>query len=314
MDSTTINEVVEAIAPAPKLQHAAFDKIKRWVTSRDTNGYPIPTWSYGPPGGGKTHLAQQLADALGVQFIPQAFGPTTTDVRVIGFLNAALGVYVPGPAYEWMRNGGLWFMDELDNCEPSALVSINSLLANDRIRFPNGETVLKHKDCYALAGANTLGTGAQAGFRRQSQDAAARSRWAKVKLEYDEKLERALSPVAEWVDYVIKVRAAVERLAKSNIWITPRDSIIGSAALKNGVPEHEVVDHLLAEFSADARAQILKECGVFSLEVNKPKPMPKTAYVAGKEVLEQAEGLESVPTWNESNSYRKISKKIRQYE
>ena len=307
MDDHAINEVTELIAP--KLQHSAFERIKRWVTSRDTNGYPIPTWSYGPPGGGKTHLAQQLADDLKVSFIPQAFGPTTTDVRVIGFLNASLGTYVPGPAYEWMRSGGLWFMDELDNCEPSALVSINSLLANDRIRFPNGETVVKHKDCYALAGANTLGTGATAGFRRQSQDAAARSRWAKVKLEYDEKLERALSPVAEWVDYVIKVRAAVERLAKSNIWITPRDSIIGSAALKNGVPEIEVVDHLLAEFSNDAKTQIINECGIFFLNTNKPKPKP---YV---DIVQVNEGLESgSTTWNESISYHKVSKKIRQYE
>lgn len=299
------------------LQHKSYHHIKRWLTSRDTNGFPLPVWAWGPPGSGKTHLAEQLALELAVAFIPTAWGPTSTDTRVVGFLSAGSGTYIPGPAYGWYKDGGLWFLDELDNAEPSALVSINSLLANSKFRFPNGELLSKHKDCYALAGANTLGTGAQQGFRRQSQDAAARSRWAKVRVEYDDALEDALSPVPLWVAYVRKVRAAVERLAKTNVWITPRDSIIGSAALLNGVPESEVVDHLLAELSDDARKQVLSEVGVFTMSPPKPKERPQVQlseeYKTKWKPVSPATGLESSPTWSEQFPYKKPNKKYREY-
>jgi len=292
------------------LKHFSQERILRWVTSRDTNGFPIPVWGYGPPGGGKTHMAEQIAAAIGAEFIPMSFGPTTTDTRVLGFLSAAQGSYIPGPAYGWYKNGGLWFLDELDNCEPSALVSINALLANSAFRFPNGELVQKHKDTYCLAGANTLGTGAQNGFRRQSQDAAARSRWAKVAIPYDEELERNLADNKPWTDYVLKVRNAVARLAKSNIHITPRDSIIGAAGLRNGIDPQEVVDHLLAELSEDAKKQILNEVGMFN-----PKPQVQQEKIKVADL-----GDIAVPLWWTQNKatpqpdYPKASKKIREYE
>lgn len=290
-----------------QLQHKDYARIRAFITSRDSAGYPIPTLAVGPPGSGKTHMAEQLADELQVQFIPQTFSPTTTDTRVVGFLSAANGAYIPGTAYSWFKDGGLWFIDEWDNGEPSAVVSTNGLVANTKARFPNGEVVTKHKNAYLFACANTMGTGATQGFRRQSQDAAARSRWAKTRLEYDEALERALSPVPEWVDYVVRVRKAVERLAKTNIWITPRDSIIGSALLSNGVSDEDVAKHLFAEFSEDALQQVIKEVGVFRSKKNQPPPT-STPHMS------KPVGLDSIPAWNEANPYRKTSKKIRQYE
>lgn len=302
------------------LKHRDFDKIKRWVSARDCNGFPIPVWGWGPPGGGKTHLGAQIAEELKVDFLPMAFGPTTTDTRVVGYLSASNGSYIPGIAYGWFKNGGLYFMDEIDNCEPSALVSINALLANDRFRFPNGELVAKHKDTYALAGANTLGTGAQNGFRRQSQDAAARSRWAKVRLEYDEELERALATPANalWVTYVQKVRVAVNRLAKTNVWITPRDSIIGAAALRNGVPPEEVVEHLMCELSEDARRQVLAEVGVFDPNPPPPpKPRPAPQYDTAQTTNPGGGDLSELQVpgwWTKGGVGKKPSKKFRDYE
>lgn len=298
-----------------QIRHKDFERIKRWVQSRDISGYPIPVWSYGPPGSGKTHLAAQLAQELGANFIPMAFGPTTTDTRVVGYLNAATGAYVEGPAYRWFKEGGFWYMDELDNCEPSALVSINSLLSNQLFRFPNGETVEKHKDTYALAGANTLGTGSQQGFRRQSQDAAARSRWAKVKLGYDEALEAALSPNLMWTKYVQKVRRHVDSMAKCSVWITPRDAIIGSAALANGVPDIEVQEHLLAEFGDDIRQQILSAVGNFVSTPPPPPPLtappmtdPKYKYSCFDTVKDSAAGNIYPPKKHKKNP------KLRDYE
>lgn len=254
-----------------KLVHRDFERVLRWVSSRDTSGFPVPVWLWGAPGAGKTHLAAQISEALALanggedfKFWPISFGPTTTDSKVVGYTNAATGAYVVQIGRSWYEHGGLLYCDEIDNAEPSALVSLNALLANGEFRFPDGKLVKKHKNCFALAGANTLGTGATQGFRRQSQDAASRSRFAKVKLEYDETLENALSPIPTWTAYVQKVRKEVGKMAKSSVHITPRDAIIGAAALSNGVPANEVVDHLFSEFSDDSRRQIEDACGKFT--------------------------------------------------
>ena len=303
------------------LRHKKYALVKQWVTSRNIAGYPIPVWLYGPPGLGKTEVTIQLAEELEQPIYFVVCSDITTDTRVLGFRNASIGEYVEGAAYAWYKNGGILFFNEIDNCAVSGLVALNTIVSNTKFRFPNGEWCVKHKDCYAIADANTLGTGSQAGFRRQSQDAAVRNRWAKVRLEYDEALELALAPVPEWVEYVQKVRRATERLAKSNIYITPRDSIIGSAALANGMADDDVSDHLFSEFSDDAKAQVLKEVGVFRSRKNIPAPKPTPTPTATDEVEDeqpwkhpQDKGLDSVPTWNENNPYRKISKKIRQYE
>lgn len=307
------------------LRHKKYELVKQWASSRNIAGYPIPVWLYGPPGLGKTEIVLQLAEEFAASIYFVVCSDITTDTRVLGFRNASTGEYVEGAAYAWYKNGGILFFNEIDNCAASGLVALNTIVSNTRFRFPNGEWCEKHKDCYAIADANTLGTGSQAGFRRQSQDAAVRNRWAKVRLEYDEALERSLAPVPEWVEYVQKVRRATERLAKSNIYITPRDSIIGSAALVNGMSDSDVSDHLFSEFSEDAKAQVLKEVGLFVSQKNRPKPKPVQQVVGtpeGIKIVDDPEpwkhphdkGLDSVPTWNESNPYRKISKKIRQYE
>lgn len=252
-----------------KLVHRQFDVLLRCVMARDTNGYPLPVWGYGAPGAGKSHLAYQMAMALGVEFYPISFGPTTTDSKVVGFQSAAQGKYVLALGRDWYENGGFFFCDEADNAEPSAAISLNALAANHHYRFPDGKLIEKHKNCYLFAGANTLGTGATQGFRRQSQDAAFRNRWGKIKIEYDEALEAQLAPCKPWVEYVQKVRASVEKMAKTSVWITPRDSIIGSAWLLQGIPAEVVVEHLFCELAADARKQVISECGKFTWNPNK---------------------------------------------
>lgn len=248
-----------------KLCHKQFEDILSIVSSRDINGYPTPLWLYGAAGGGKTTLVRQIADALDMQFLPIVFGPTTTDTKVIGFMNAAHGQYVTALGRRWYEEGGLFLCGEIDNAEPSALVSLNMLVAQDEFLFPDGKLIKKHKDCYIIADANTLGTGASDGYRRQSQDAASRSRWFKYKLEYDEVLETKLAPILSWTSYVQKVRKALSKVAKTSIKITPRDSILGSAALRNGVRPELVIAHLFAEFSEDARKQVINEVGEYKM-------------------------------------------------
>lgn len=276
---TIANELAELKANKPKeihikkdgktiklkgVVHEAFDRVMKWVTSRDKNGYPIPVWLYGGAGGGKSHLAAQVASALGIDFYPIYLSPTTSDSKIVGFKNAGVGAYVVGLAYDAYCNGGLLYFDEIDVAEPGCLVAINSLVANTEYRFPDGKVVKRHVDFYCLAGANTLGTGSIGGYRRQNQDAAVRNRWAKVRLDYDLEMEMKLSQHQQWTKYVQKVRHCLAKMAKHNIVISPRDSYIGSAALENGVPAEEVVEHLFAEMTQDVRHSVIEECGVFN--------------------------------------------------
>jgi hypothetical protein len=268
----TVNH--KPVAQVAGLLHRQYKQVFKWLTSRTESGQWVPVWLWGCPGAGKSHLAEQLADGLkqfcGAKksdkfFFPVNLGPTTTESKLVGFLNLAAGQYVPGLAYEPFKNGGLLFLDEIDVTDPGVLVALNALLSNRTYRFPNGELVTRHQNFFVLCGANTLGRGSVEGYKRQAQDAASRDRLVKVKFEIDPEMERALSKDQAWCKYVQKVRAFIQTLAKFTIHITPRASYLGSAALANGVSPEEVAEScLFAEMTEDVREQVIAACGQFS--------------------------------------------------
>lgn len=179
-------------------QHKQFQQVLRAVTSRRAGskskpGKTINAFLYGSPGAGKSHVARQVADALGVDFTSHVCNPADTASKVTGFLNKANGDYAAGICYEWFKNGGVLFVDELCNADASFPVSLNSLVENDYFTFPNGETVERHPDTFLIVADNTNGTGSKDGFQRRTLDASTRSRFYFIKFEYDEQLEGELS-------------------------------------------------------------------------------------------------------------------------
>lgn len=216
-------------------RHRDFEPMVKTVTSRDINGLTCPLWLFGPPGGGKTTIAHQIGEALGLKVYEKSISPTDTSSVIVGYRNIANGAYVEGLVYQPFKHGGVVVIDEFCNGDPGVAISTNGITANDRVMFPNGEMVHKHKDFFVVVADNTKGEGSTGGYRRNKVDAATKSRFSFFEVEYDEKLEKDLAQHDEWVGYVQKVRAYVKKNSPANVYISPRISYTGAAQLRSGM-------------------------------------------------------------------------------
>lgn len=146
---------------------------------------------YGPAGSGKNTIAEQIAEALGVEFYYQNTLVTKFDVS--GYKNAQ-GEYEETPFYKAWKNGGLFFADELDNSTAEAIIALNAALANGYYTFPNsGEKVAKHPDFYCIAAGNTNGQGATEEYcGRYQMDESSRDRFAFIEIDYNAKVEESI--------------------------------------------------------------------------------------------------------------------------
>lgn len=146
---------------------------------------------YGPAGSGKNTIAEQIAEALGVEFYYQNTLVTKFDVS--GYKNAQ-GEYEETPFYKAWKNGGLFFADELDNSTAEAIIALNAALANGYYTFPNsGEKVAKNPNFYCIAAGNTNGQGATEEYcGRYQMDESSRDRFAFIEIGYNKKVEESI--------------------------------------------------------------------------------------------------------------------------
>jgi energy-coupling factor transporter ATP-binding protein EcfA2 len=208
--------------------HMKFDRILKSVTRRKM------TWMCGPTGSGKTTAAQMAAKALGMEYTEVACGPETDQYELFGHITPD-GRYIEGKIRKVFEFGGILMLDEIDNSNPSALVSMNPALSNDGAMFPDGY-VKKHPDFVCIAGANTWGNGADRQYVGRTEiDAATVSRFKFIDFDYDEtaELDWAGHDQKLWVEFCQKVRhTAFDRGLE--VIVSPRASINGASELRDG--------------------------------------------------------------------------------
>lgn len=145
----------------------------------------------GPAGTGKSTIAEQAAEALGLEYGSLSLSPMTPTSAILGYMQAT-GEYVGTLFRERYENGGVFHFDEIDNSHPSTLAVVNAALANGAMAFPDG-MVKRHADFRAVASANTYGKGADRQYvGRQALDAATLDRFTIETIEIDEALETDL--------------------------------------------------------------------------------------------------------------------------
>lgn len=148
-------------------------------------------YMYGPAGTGKNVTAKQCAEALDM---PIFYNNTIyTKYDLCGYMDAN-GQYVPTTFYNFMKAPkGLYFMDEYDNSQSSALVCFNDVLEDKKYTFPNGETLYLDENHKIIAAGNTNGQGATEEYNdRYVIDESNRSRFMFVSVTYDSAVEKSI--------------------------------------------------------------------------------------------------------------------------
>lgn len=165
-----------------------------------------PIMLIGPAGSGKNVAISQVASALGMKMYYT--NNASNEFKLTGFIDAG-GNYRDTEFYKAFKDGGLFFLDEIDNSDPSALIVINSALANGYMAFPH-ETIERHPNFRIIAAANTWGKGSDLQYvGRNALDAATLDRFDNIFFDYDKDLKANLYPNDEVLNFMWNFRDAI---------------------------------------------------------------------------------------------------------
>lgn len=197
----------------------------------------------GMAGTGKTHAAEQVAEALSLNFYSMSVGAQTSKSDIIGYMSAS-GNYVTTHFRKAYEEGGVFLMDEIDAGNANVLIQVNAALSNGLCAFPD-KMVKRHKDFVFVASANTFGNGANRQYVGRNQlDAATLDRFAVIEWLIDDKLEESLAMGLNGKAWYMAVRAARDYILEHNIraLVTPRATQKGCLLLDAGQNVDEVIE------------------------------------------------------------------------
>lgn len=188
----------------------------------------------GMAGTGKTKSAQQVAEALNLNFYCMSVGAQTSKSDLVGYMDAN-GKYISTMFRKAYEKGGVFVMDEIDAGNSNVLIVLNSALSNGVCAFPD-KMVQMHKNFHFIATANTYGNGADRTYVGRNQlDGATLDRFATIDWKIDEKLEEALVKGLRysniWLKTVRSLRKYIDERSMRAI-VSPRATIKGATVLE----------------------------------------------------------------------------------
>lgn len=237
--------VLTANGERKPIEGATHPKLATIVSALDAGEHVLMV---GPAGTGKSTIADQAAEALGLEFYALSLSPQTPTSQLVGYMQAT-GDYVSTLFRKAFEQGGLFHFDEFDNGHPSILATVNAALANGSMAFPDG-MVKRHQDFRCVASANTYGRGADRMYvGRQALDQATLDRFSVVDVHVDESLEMTLSMATGLAEHTVRQVVAYVRKLRRNgeqhrmaVVISPRAAVGMCRLVKAGIPWGEVVD------------------------------------------------------------------------
>lgn len=275
-----VGELPARQLPEGEHRHPMFEKVLRLVAAG------VNVLLVGPAGTGKTTLAHQVADALGLDFGALHCTAGASESQLLGWLlpsgENGRFEYRPARFAELYKAGNsLFLFDELDAADPNFLMVANGALANGSLHVPQNfaePSIKRGERAYIMAAANTYGTGADMVYAgRNALDAATLDRFYVVHIDYDRELERGLTgraksgaarwtpastdpltvqrdveDLADWLD-AARTRAEGNKLRRV---ISTRAYIKARAARAAGVPFAEIQRDLLAGWTRDELAKV----------------------------------------------------------
>lgn len=203
----TVTIVQPAIGEPKKiagLVHSRFERVYKLASLRQN------VMLVGPAGCGKTQLAEQVAEALGLSFNFLSCSAGMSESQLQGWLlptgDDGKFNYVPAAFVNTYENGGVFLLDEMDAADENLLLVINSALANGKFAIPQrfeNPTAKRHADFVMIGATNTYGNGADRVYAGRNQlDGATldRFRTGVTTMDYCPNVESALvdSTVLQW--------------------------------------------------------------------------------------------------------------------
>lgn len=248
-------EVVRPDGSAHKVEGHVRPEFKKILT-RATVGINILL--VGPAGSGKTHLAHQVAEALGRPFASISCTAGMSESSLQGWLIPGDGgsfQYLTSDFVRMYEEGGVFLFDEIDAADSNTLLFVNQALANGSFFLPirKGSSVVKrHPDFVCMAAANTFGTGANqsyAGRERLDESTLDRFRAGVVSLDYDQTFERkSVAPDLLAWGWAIRKRISESRLRRV---MSTRFLLDATKLLKAGETVEEIKATFFEGWSSD---------------------------------------------------------------
>ncbi|MFZ9967750.1 MAG: AAA family ATPase [Steroidobacteraceae bacterium] len=233
MVTQRVAEPPKLVQPNPK-RHQVFEVLRLAV------GAKVNVFLVGPAGSGKTTVAKQVAQSLGLPFYFN--GAIQSEYKLTGFRDAQGKVHRTAFRDAFER-GGVYLFDEIDASQPAALLAFNAALANGMFDFPD-RNLQCHHNFRCIAAANTWGRGATIDYvGRSALDAATLDRFATLEMRYDPALERRMAQIAAkgdnnlaagWLEVVQKTRAMCIEHDLRHI-VSPRATQQGLSLMTGGI-------------------------------------------------------------------------------
>lgn len=241
--------------------HPLFEKVTRLAAAG------VNVLLVGPAGCGKTHLAHQVAKALGRTFASISGSAGVSEAHLTGRLlptgDGGRFVYTPSPFVRQYTEGGVFLFDEMDAFDPNCLLIVNQATANGGFEIESRAAgglntfVPRHAESVLIGSANTFGTGAGALYVGRAQlDAATLDRWYPVMMDYDREWESTLAP-AHVCAFVWKLRDGIQQHKLRRVAST-RMIQKSASAVAAGVKWDAVQKDLTSGWTSEE----LSKCGV----------------------------------------------------
>ena len=195
------------------MKHHCFNEVHTLVKHNQ------PVLLTGEKGSGKTTVAMQVAEDLGLEFYSMSMTRQTTLSHILGFMSVN-GTYVPSQLRKAVTEGGVYLLDELDAADANVVLCFNTI-ENGYVSFPDGVIEL-HEDFRLMATSNPQGKH-QEYTGRSKLDAATLDRFDAINVDHDNDLEKTLVDS----DIFVHIKALREALAYTNSSkvISMRDSL-----------------------------------------------------------------------------------------
>src|SRR3989442_9928930 len=257
-------EIIVKVADRPPVRldgkvHEKFTEILDLAAQR------MEILMVGPAGCGKSHLAEQIAKALGLRFGSISCSAGMSEGQITGRLiptgDGGKFEYQRSQFVEFYEEGGVFLLDEMDAADPNVMLVINQAQANGHLPVPNrieNPQAKRHPDFVLIAAANTFGNGANrmyVGRNQLDESTLDRFRIGQVVMDYDRELEKSILADSDLLQrlWTIRRKAADCQLRRA---VSTRFMAKAATMQAAGWNSEKIIGQLVCGWTADEKSKV----------------------------------------------------------